>query len=114
MRAPSSSLTLSIWGTCSNPFEGQASNPCLVGPLQGGSWVPPTFCICKTRGLAVGPAHELLISNPRESRAPVAPALAEWASRPLVGNCTLRGSGFSSLGLRSLEGRAYLVRDRAI
>jgi hypothetical protein len=44
----------------------------------------------------------------------VVPTLAEWASRPLVGNCTLRGSGFSSLALGPLEGRPYLVRDRAI
>jgi hypothetical protein len=42
---------------------------------------------------------QLLISNPLESRAPVAPALAEWASRPLVGNRTLRGLVFSSLWL---------------
>jgi hypothetical protein len=76
--------------------------------------VPPTFYICKTRGLAVGPAQELLISNPLESRAPVAPALAEWALRPLVGNRTLRGSVFSSLWLGPLEGHAYLVMDWAI
>jgi hypothetical protein len=44
----------------------------------------------------------------------VAPTLAEWASRPLVGNFTLRGSGFSSLALGPLEGRPYLVMDRAI
>jgi hypothetical protein len=64
--------------------------------------------------LAVEPVHELLISIPLESRAPVTPALAEQASRPLVSNRTLRGSDFSSprLGLR--EGHAYLVRDRAI
>jgi hypothetical protein len=74
--------------------------------------VPSTFYICKTRGIAVGPAHELLINNPLESRVPVAPALAEWASRPLVGNRTLRGLGFSSLGLGPLEGRAYLVTGK--
>jgi hypothetical protein len=67
-----------------------------------------------TRGLEVGLAHEPLISNPRELRAPVAPTLAEWASRPLVENCTLGGSGFSSLALGPLEGHPYLVRDRAI
>jgi hypothetical protein len=44
----------------------------------------------------------------------VAPALAEWASRPLVGNRTLRGSGFSSLVLGPLESHPYLVRDRAM
>jgi hypothetical protein len=79
--------------------------------VWGGSRVLPTFYICKARGLVVGPDHELLISNPLESRAPVAPALAEWASRPLVGNRTLRGLGFSSTGLRPLEGHSYLVRD---
>jgi hypothetical protein len=49
-----------------------------------------------------------------ESRAPMAPTLTEWASRPLVGNRTLRGSVFSSLGLEPLEGHPYLVRDRSI
>jgi hypothetical protein len=101
-------------GRLFEPFEGQASNPRSVGAPRGDSWVPPTFGICKTRGLAVGPAHESLINNPRESREPVAPTLAEWASRPLVGNRTLRGSGFLSLMLGPLEGHPYLVRDRAI
>jgi hypothetical protein len=36
------------------------------------------------------------------------PALAEWASRPLVGNRNPRGSVFSSLGLGPLEGHTYL------
>jgi hypothetical protein len=75
---------------------------------------PPSFYICKTWGLAVEPAHELLISNPPESRAPVAPAFAEWAQRPLVGNRTLRGLDFSIPGLGPLESHAYLVRDRTI
>jgi hypothetical protein len=39
---------------------------------------------------------------------------AERASRPLVGNRTLRESGFSSMGLGPLEGHPYSVRDRAI
>jgi hypothetical protein len=73
-----------------------------------------TFCICRTRGLEVGLAHEPLISNPRESRAPVVPTLAERASRPLVEDYTLRGLGYSSLALGPLEGHPYLVRDRAI
>jgi hypothetical protein len=64
--------------------------------------------------LAVEPVHELLISNPLKLRAPVAPALTERASRPLVGNRTLRGSDFSSPGLGLREGHAYLVRDWAI
>jgi hypothetical protein len=38
----------------------------------------------------------------------VAPALAERASRPLVSNRTLRGSGFSSYRLGPLEGHSYL------
>jgi hypothetical protein len=59
-------------------------------------------------------AHKLLISNPLESRAPVALTIAERASRPLVGNRTLRGSNFSSTVLGLREGHAYLVRDRAI
>jgi hypothetical protein len=64
--------------------------------------------------LAVELVHELLIINPLESRAPVAPALAERASRPLVVNRTHRGSDFLSPGLGPREDHAYLVRDRAI
>jgi hypothetical protein len=44
----------------------------------------------------------------------MAPIHAERASRPLVSNHTLRGSGFSSLVLGPLEGHPYLVRDWAI
>jgi hypothetical protein len=76
--------------------------------------VPPSFYICRARGLAVELACELLISNLLESRAPVEPAVAELAARPLVDNRTLRGSDFSSPGLEPLEGHAYLVRDQAI
>jgi hypothetical protein len=75
---------------------------------------PRLFYICRTHGLAAKPALELLISNPLESRASVVPALAEWVSRPLISNRTLRGSDFLSLGLEPREGHAYLARDRAI
>jgi hypothetical protein len=50
--------------------------------------------ICKTRGFAAEPTLELLISNPLDFRAPVAPTLKEWDLRPLVSNRTLRGSDF--------------------
>jgi hypothetical protein len=75
---------------------------------------PRLIYICRAHGLATEPAFELLISNPLESRALVAPALVERVSKPLVSNRTLQGSDFSSprLGLR--EGHTYLVRDRAI
>jgi hypothetical protein len=62
----------------------------------------------------VEPVHELLISNPLKSRALVAPAFVEQVLRPLVSNCTLRGSYFSSPGLGLREGHTYLVRDRAV
>jgi hypothetical protein len=64
--------------------------------------------------LAVEPVHELLISNPLESRAPLAPALVERASRPLVSNRTLRGSDFTSTVLRPFEGFAYTVRSQVV
>jgi hypothetical protein len=64
--------------------------------------------------LAVELVHELLISNPRESMAPVVPALVEQVLRPLVGNCTLRGLDFSSPGLGPREGHTYLARNQAI
>jgi hypothetical protein len=54
--------------------------------------------LCKTHVLAVELVHQLLISNPLELRAPVVPALAERASRPLVGNRTRRGRIFRALG----------------
>jgi hypothetical protein len=75
---------------------------------------PPLFSICRARGLLVDPVLELLISNPLELRAPVAPALAERASRPLVGNCTLQRSDFSSAGLVPFEGFSYAVRSQAV
>jgi hypothetical protein len=76
--------------------------------------VPSSFYICRTRGLAVEPAHELLISSPLESRALVAPAFVERVLRRLVGNRTLRGSEFQSLGLGPFEGFAYVVRSQDI
>jgi hypothetical protein len=75
---------------------------------------PCLFYICKARGPVVRSALELLISNPLESRAPVASALVERVSRPLVNNHALRGFDFSSPGLGLREGHAYLERDRAI
>jgi hypothetical protein len=75
---------------------------------------PVFFYICSTHLLVAKPALELLIGNPLESRALVAPAPTERVSGPLVGNHTLRGSDFSSLGLRSCGGHTYLVRDQAV
>jgi hypothetical protein len=75
---------------------------------------PRLIYIYRAHGLAVEPAFELLISNPLESRAPVAPAPVERVSRPLVSNRTLRGSDFSSPELGSCEGHTHSVRDRAI
>jgi hypothetical protein len=64
--------------------------------------------------LVVEPVLKLLISNPLESGAPVAPALVERVSRPLVSNCTLRGSNFTSTVLEPFEGFAYVVRSQAV
>jgi hypothetical protein len=75
---------------------------------------PRLSCICRVREFTVEPTLELLIGNPLESRAPVAPALTERVSKPLVSNRTLRGSGFSSLGLGPCKGRAYLVKDQVV
>jgi hypothetical protein len=62
----------------------------------------------------VEPVPELLIINPLESRAPVATALIERVSRPLVGNRTLRGSDFLSVVLGPFEGIANVVRSQAV
>jgi hypothetical protein len=70
---------------------------------------PRLDCIYKIRGFAVKPTLELLISYSLESRAPVAPALNERVSRPLVSDRTLRGFGLSSLGLGPCEGPGHLM-----
>jgi hypothetical protein len=75
---------------------------------------PRLFYICRTRVLAVEPVLKLLISNPLESRAPVAPAPVERVSRPLFSNHTLRGSNFTSTVLRPFEGFAYAIRSHAV
>jgi hypothetical protein len=75
---------------------------------------PCLIYIFRAHGIAAELTLELLISNPLEPRAPMAPALVERVSRPLVSNRTLRGFDFSSPGLRPREGHAYLVRDKAI
>jgi hypothetical protein len=82
--------------------------------LRGGIQVPLSYLHLQGSWLAVRLALELLISNPLESRAPVAPALAERVLRPLVGNRTLQGSDFSSPRLGPCKGHSYLVRDWAI
>jgi hypothetical protein len=61
------------------------------------------LCICRTYGRPVELALELMISS-FGSRASVVPALIEWVSNPLIGNHTLRGLGFSSVGLGLLRG----------
>jgi hypothetical protein len=45
--------------------------------------------ICRTRRVVAEPTLELLISNPLNLRAPVAPTLDEWDLRPLVSFRTL-------------------------
>jgi hypothetical protein len=75
---------------------------------------PHLIYICRTHGLAAKPTLELLISNPLESRAPVAPALTKRAPGPLVGNRTLQGSSLPSVGLGPCGGHPHSVRDRAV
>jgi hypothetical protein len=54
------------------------------------------------------PALEPLISKFCRSRAPVVPVYFEQASRPLVGNRTLRGSVLSEPGARAAQGSSLL------
>jgi hypothetical protein len=56
------------------------------------------------------PALEPLISKLRRSRAPVAPVDFEQASRPLVGNRTLRGSVLSEPGAWAARGSPLLSK----
>jgi hypothetical protein len=54
------------------------------------------------------PALEPLISNFCRSRAPVVPVYFERASRPLVDNCTLRGSILFEPVARAARGSSLL------
>jgi hypothetical protein len=65
-----------------------------------GWWLgaPILVCICRICGFAAEPTLELLIRNPLDSRVPAAPTPTEWDLKPLVDNCTLRGSDFLSFG----------------
>jgi hypothetical protein len=56
-------------------------------------------------------ALEPLISKFCRSRAPVVPVYFEQASRPLVGNRTLRGSGLSEPGARATRGSSLLGKE---
>jgi hypothetical protein len=58
------------------------------------AWCPCLIYICRAHGLAAGPALELLISNPLDSRVSVAPTLAKQGLEPPDRMRTLRGSGF--------------------
>jgi hypothetical protein len=70
--------------------------------------------ICRTCGFTTESALGLLISNPIDSRAPVASTLVEGDLGPLVSTRTLRGSGFSSAWLGPCRGHTYSVREQAI
>jgi hypothetical protein len=60
------------------------------------------------------PTIELLISNPLNLGASVAPTFDEWDLSPLISNRTLRGSDFSNPWLGTRGGCPYSVRNRAI
>jgi hypothetical protein len=90
MRVPSLSLTLVIWGACSNPW-GSNFEPLISRAVWGNSQVPRLLHLQVSRVPGRASA-EPLISSTRESRAPVAPVYFKRASRPLVNVCTLRGS----------------------
>jgi hypothetical protein len=69
MCAPSSSLTLLIWGACG--FEPLISRAVAGWQLCASDF----FASAWLEGSRVGSDHESLISNSHVSRAPVAPAL---------------------------------------
>jgi hypothetical protein len=75
---------------------------------------PRLVYICRIRRVAVESTLELLISNPLNLRASVAPTSNEWDLSPLISDRTLRGSGFFEPWLGPCGGRPYLVRNRAI
>jgi hypothetical protein len=94
MHAPSSSLTLLIWSTCSNSLRVRLRTPDQYGRCGVTARCPRLFYICRIHGPMDKPALELLISNPLDSRVPVAPTLAKRGMEPLVCKRTIRGSDF--------------------
>jgi hypothetical protein len=58
------------------------------------------------------PVLEPLISILCKSRAPVAPVYFKWASRPLVGVCTLLGSHLFEPGARATRGSLLLGKGQ--
>jgi hypothetical protein len=107
MHAPSSSLTLMIWGTCSNPSRVKFRT-LISGAVRGNNGVLLSFHICRFRGFLAVSALKPLISNFRRSRAPVVPVYFERASRPLVGIRTLRGSVLFEPEARAARGSSLL------
>jgi hypothetical protein len=75
---------------------------------------PRLVYIFRMRRVVAEPTLELLISNPLDLRASVAPAFDEWDLTPLISNCTLRGSDFLSPWLVPRGGYPYSVRNHAI
>jgi hypothetical protein len=114
MHAPSSSLTLSIWGACSNPSRVRLRTSDQSGHRGVAVRRPRLDCICRIRGFAHEPTLVLLISNPPDSRVLVALALTERDLKPLVSSRTLRGSGFSSPWLELRGGYVYSLRNQSI
>jgi hypothetical protein len=106
MCAPSSSLTLLIWGAY-RTLRGSGFEPLISRAVAG--WqlgVPVLVTSAGFVGSHSSRPSKLLISNPLDSRAHVVPALTERVSMPLVSNRTLQGSGFSSPWL---EPRGHLM-----
>jgi hypothetical protein len=114
MCAPSSSLTLLIWGTCSNPLRVWLRTPDQQGHCGVAARCPRLIYIYRAHGLVAKPALELLISNPLDSRVSVVPTLAKRGLEPPDHMRTLRGSVFSSLRLGPFEGLAYVIRSQAV
>jgi hypothetical protein len=64
---------------------------------------PCLYYICRTCRVVAEPTLELLISNPLNLRAFVAPTLDKWDLRPLISSRTLRGPGPRSPRVRVIS-----------
>jgi hypothetical protein len=113
MHAPSSSLTLVIWGTCSNPSRVRFET-LISRAVRGSNQVVPSFASAGFEG--PWPCQF-------SSRLSVVFVNRGHLWRPFISNglrghwsvfTPFEGRIYLSQGLGPLEGLSYLVRDRAI
>jgi hypothetical protein len=113
MCASSSSLTLVIWGACSNPSRVRLRTPDQWGRV-GSQLSAPVFCICGFRGVSAVLALESLISTVHGRGHLWRPFTLDELRGHWSVFAPFEGRFYLSSRLGTLEGLPYLVRDLAI